>query len=617
MTEPAKVTKPDFAPLDFAPPEVEVDETLDGGKIVRSAQALGACDAKMGDYLVDWAALAPERTFLAERDGQGGWRKLSYADALDSVERLAQALIDRGFGPGRTLMILSDNSIDNALLQLAAQHIGTPAVPVSPAYSLMSNDHAKLRAIHDLIDPSLVYAEDGARFAGALEAIGVGSDRLVTSIAQAAATTVADMLKTAKTEAVDLAFAGVGPDSIAKILFTSGSTGEPKGVINTQRMLVSNQQMIAQLWHFLAEKPPVIVDWLPWNHTFGGNHNFNMVLRHGGTLYIDDGKPVPALVGKTIANLHDVSPTLYFNVPIGFSSLLDHLESDVELRSNFFRELDAVFYAGAALPQNLWERMEAASIAERGVRVPMISAWGATETAPMVTTVHFPIERAGVIGLPGPGVSLKLVPAGDKLEMRVKGPNVTPGYWRRPDLTKAAFDDEGFYKIGDAGRFARENDPSSGIVFDGRTAEDFKLSTGTWVFVGALRIALIAACAPAIQDAVPVGEYKDEVGLLIFPNLNGCRSLAGLAEDTPIEQIVSHQAVRDHVRTALAEHNRKNPGSSTRVTRALLMAEPPSIDANEITDKGYINQHAVTQRRADLVRDVLAEAPSDRVIVVP
>ena len=616
MTEPTRAPKPDFAPLDFAPPEVEVVELPDGGMIVRSAQKLGACDAKMGDYLIDWAALAPKRTFLAERDGQGGWRNLSYADALDSVERLAQALIDRGIGPGRTLMIVSDNSIDNALLQLAAQHIGAPAVPVSPAYSLMSKDHAKLRAIHDQIQPSLVFADDGARFAGALEAIGIGSDRLVTSIPQSDATTIGQMLKTTKTEAVDLAFAGVGPDSIAKILFTSGSTGEPKGVINTQRMLVSNQQMIAQLWHFLADKPPVIVDWLPWNHTFGGNHNFNMILRHGGTLYIDDGKPVPALIGKTVANLREVSPTLYFNVPIGFSSLLDHLETDADLRANFFRQLDAVFYAGAALPQNLWERMENVSIGERGVRVPMISAWGATETAPMVTTVHFPIERAGVIGLPGPGVSLKMVPAGDKLELRVKGPNVTPGYWQRPDLTEAAFDADGFYKIGDAGRIACDDDPASGIVFDGRTAEDFKLSTGTWVFVGALRITLIAACAPAIQDAVPVGENHDQVGLLIFPNIAGCRSLSSLDEDAPIEELLADSAVRDHVRNTLDRHNRDNPGSSTRVGRALLMAQPPSIDANEITDKGYINQRAVAQRRADLVAQVLAENPPDQVIII-
>lgn len=617
MTPPTtNDTKPGFAPLDFAPPDVTVEPLSDGGVIVRSSQKLGACDTKMGDYLIDWASLAASRTFLAERDGTGGWRKLSYRQTLNRVERLAQALLDRGFGPGRTLMILSDNGIDSALLQLAAQHIGMPAVPVSPAYSLMSKDHAKLKTIHDLVRPSLVYAKDGDRFAAALAAIGVGPDQLVTSVAKDGVTTVDDLLQTPKTDAVDLAFAGVGPDSIAKILFTSGSTGAPKGVINTQRMLVSNQQMIAQLWRFLGDHPPVIVDWLPWNHTFGANHNFNMILRHGGTLYIDDGKPVPALIGKTVANLRDVSPTLYFNVPIGFAALLDHLENDAELRGNFFKRLDAVFYAGAALPQSLWDRLEDVAIAERGERVPMISAWGATETAPMVTTVHFPIERAGVIGLPGPGVALKMVPAGGKLEMRVKGPNVTPGYWQRPDLTQAAFDKDGYYKIGDAGRFARDEDPAGGIVFDGRTAEDFKLSTGTWVHVGALRVAVISACAPALQDAVLVGEYGDHVGVLAFPNMAGCRTLAGLADDTPVETVLASHVVRDHVRDALVRHNIENTGSSTQIARILLMADPPSIDTNEITDKGYINQRAVAERRADLVADVMANAPSSSVIVV-
>lgn len=616
MTATPADPKPAFAPLDFARAAVDVERLADGGMILRSPQKLGACDTKMGDYLVDWAALAPTRVFLAERDGSGGWRELTYAQALDQVERLAQALLDRGFGPGRTLMILSDNGIDNALLQLAAQHVGAPAVPVSPAYSLMSKDHAKLKAIHELVQPSLVYAKDAGPFSAALKAIGAGPDRLVTSVPQPGTATIDDLLKTAKTDAVDFAFAGVSSDSIAKILFTSGSTGAPKGVINTQRMLVSNQQMIAQLWRFLGEKPPVIVDWLPWNHTFGANHNFNMVLRHGGTLYIDDGKPVPALIDRTVANLREVSPTLYFNVPIGFAVLLDHLEADAALRANFFKRLDLLFYAGAALPQNLWERLEDLSVAERGVRVPMISAWGSTETAPMVTTVHFPIERAGVIGLPGPGVALKMVPTGGKLEMRVKGPNVTPGYWQRPDLTEAAFDDEGYYKIGDAGRLLDEHDASAGVVFDGRTAEDFKLSTGTWVHVGALRIALIAACAPAVQDVVLVGEYGDHAGALIFPNLPGCRALAGLADDAPIEQVLADQAVRSHVRETLLRHNTENPASSTAIARAFLMAEPPSIDANEITDKGYINQRAVRERRAGLVDRVMTEAPDGDVIQV-
>jgi feruloyl-CoA synthase len=544
----------------------------------------------VGEWLVRWAGEAPERVFLAERAGDG-WRRLTYRDALAAVRRVGQALLDRGLDATRPVAILSENGVDHALLALGAMHVGVPAVPVSPAYSLMSKDFGKLKEIFDLVRPGLVYAADPARFGPALEAVG------------ARATPIAELLERAPTPRVDEAFARIGPDTVAKILFTSGSTGAPKGVINTHRMLCANQQMHAQAWQFLEDRPPVLVDWLPWNHTFGGNHNFNAVLRNGGTLYVDAGKPLPGLVETSVRNLREISPTVYFNVPRGFDLLLPYLESDAELRASFFRELEVVCYAGAALPQNLWERFERLAIAS-GSGVAMVSAWGATETAPGVTLVHYPIARTGVIGLPAPGCELKLVPSGGKLEARVRGPNVTPGYYGREDLTRAAFDDEGFYRIGDALKFADPADPEQGLMFDGRVAEDFKLATGTWVHVGAVRIKLIAAGNPLIQDAVITGHDRDAVGALVFLNPAAANGMT-----------------REATRAAVAEALRKlaaesGSGSSTHPVRALVLAEPPSIDANEITDKGYINQRAVLERRAALVERLYANPADPEVIAV-
>ncbi len=385
-------------------------------------------------------------------------------------------------------------------------------------------------------------------------------------------------------------------------------------MINTQRMLCANQQMITQCWPFLKEEPPVIVDWLPWNHTFGSNHNFNMVLAHGGTMYIDEGKPAPGLFEKSVANLREVAPTLYFNVPRGFDALLNVLEKDAGLAQKFFSRLKIAFYAGAALPQNLWTRMERLAQAQ-GSDVAMVSAWGSTETAPMVTCVHFPIPRAGVIGLPAPGCELLMVPDGGKLEMRVRGANITPGYWKRPDLSSDAFDEQGFYRIGDAGKFADPDHPERGIEFDGRIAEDFKLGSGTWVHVGSLRVKAIAALAPVAQDIVIAGHDRAEIGLLIFANAPGCRLLCpDLPADAPLETLISDARVRAHIRAGLAAMAREGGGSSTYARRALLMAEPAAIDANEITDKGYINQRAVLARRAALVEALYASAPGPDII---
>jgi feruloyl-CoA synthase len=615
------MAKAAFNRLAFAPPAVEVTPLADGGCVLRSPQALGPYGRCVGEYLVHWGTTTPEQLFLAERATDGGWRELRYGEALAQVRAIGQALLRRRLGADRPIAILSDNSIDHALLTLAGMYVGVPVAPVSPSYSLASRDYAKLRHVLGLLKPGLIFVQDGAKFAPALAAIDRGEAEIVSAGGSAAGQKTTPFPKLVATQPqpqVDNAYRAVTPDTVAKILFTSGSTDLPKGVINTQRMLCANQQAIAQIWPFLAEKPPVIVDWLPWSHTFGGNHNFNMMLRHGGTICIDEGKPALGLVERTVANLAEISPTIYFNVPRGYDMLLPRLESDAALRASFFRRLDLIFYAAAALPQNLWERLEEVAFAARGERVRMVSSWGATETAPLVTSVHFEMERAGVIGLPVPGVLLKMVPNAGKMELRVRGPNVTPGYYKRDDLTAAAFDDEGYYKIGDAGRFAVPNEPIRGIEFDGRIAEDFKLLSGTWVHVGGLRVKAIAAGAPVIQDCVVTGHDRADVGLLIFPNPVGCRSLCPDAPgNAPLAALIERVEVRQRIAAALAALANDGSGSSTYPTRALLMAEPPSGDANEITDKGYINQRAVLLRRAALVERLYADKPEADVIVHP
>jgi feruloyl-CoA synthase len=560
--------------MKFAPAEVEQEKRADGTLVLRSPQKLGPYARCVTEWLVQWSDRAPERVFLAERQASGAWKKTTYREAYGEVRRIGQALLDRGLGAERPVAILSDNSVDHALLSLGAMHVGVPVAPVSPAYSLMSKDFGKLKYIFELVRPGLVYAAEPQKFSAALDSV------------KATPVKMQELLETNPGSTLEREHLKVGPDTVAKILFTSGSTGTPKGVINTQRMLCANQQQLAQAWPFVEHKPPVVVDWLPWNHTFGGNHNFNMVLRNGGTLYVDGGKPVPGLVETTARNLREVAPTMYFNVPRGYDLLLPLLETDAELRRNFFKDLEVLFYAAAALPLNLWQRIEKLARAETGGKLAMLSAWGSTETAPLATSVHFLMERPGVIGLPVAGCELKLVPSAGKLEVRVKGVNVTPGYYQRADLTAAAFDEEGFYRIGDAVKLADPGDPARGVVFDGRVAEDFKLSTGTWVSAGMVRVKLIAAADPLIQDAVITGHDRNEVGALVF--------LSAAAKDLKPEEL----------KTRLIDSLKKlkqEGGSSTYPARLLIMTEPPSIDANEITDKGYMNQRAVLERRAALV----------------
>ncbi len=591
---------------------------MDGSILLQSKMPLGPFEPNLVNVFRAAVERAPSRIFLAERSGNV-WRRLTYEQARGLVDAIAASLIERGISADRPIMILSGNAIDHALLMLAGCTAGVPVAPISVAYSLQSQDHGKLKYIAELLNPGLVYVADTAPFGKALAALDLSNTALVASENGANLDGVTPFNQLAALrlgQDVETAVASIGPDTVAKILFTSGSTGLPKGVINTHRMLTANQQQLAQIWPFIAEQPLVLVDWLPWNHTFGGNHNFNMALRHAGTFYIDAGKPLPALVGETVRNLGEISPTIYFNVPAGYAALLPYLEKNNALAESFFSKLRMIFYAGAALPQDLWTRLEAVSVRTTGMRIPMTSSWGTTETAPAATAAHFLIDQAGVIGVPLPGVQVKLVPAGAKTEIRVRGPNVSPGYWKRSDLTAAAYDEEKFYKPGDAVRLADPADPAKGLIFDGRLAEDFKLMTGTWVNVGTLRIGTLAACAPVLQDAIIAGDNQEFVGMLAWLNIAGCQALVGDAIPNAPRDLCRHPAVREHVAHAMTRWNNEQLGSSTRIMRILILADAPSIDANEITDKGYINQRlALERRRADVER-LFADVPDDAVIII-
>ena len=610
----------EFAVIDFAPSRVSIEGTPETGFIFTSALPLQPYRENLAQMLRHWARHTPGRVFLGERQADGAWRCLSYAEVNSQADAVAQALIDRKLGPYRPLMILSGNSIDHALLMLGCFIAGVPVVPVSVPYSLLSKDYLKLRFIFEEVCPGMIYVADGDLFATALSSLDLAGVEVLAGQGEPAGfstTPFSNLLETPVTADVYRALSQVGAETVAKILYTSGSTGQPKGVLNTHGMLCANQQMLSQIWPFTVQTPPVLVDWLPWNHTFGGNHNFNLVLNQGGTLYIDGGKPAPGMVEQTVRNLAEISPTIYFNVPVGYAMLLPHLEQDEELRNNFFKNLQLIFYAGAALPQDLWERLENVAIQATGKKVVMTSSWGSTETSPLATAAHFTLEKAGVIGIPCPGVTLKMLPNGDSYELRVKGPNVTPGYFRRPDLTAAAFDAEGYYLIGDAGRFVDPDDPSKGISFAGRVAEDFKLMSGTWVRVGILRVEVLTAAAPVLQFALVTGHDREYVGILGWANLAACRKLCNdPAGDLSPGELLQRPEVEAHLRDKLTKFNATQQGSSSRIVRIMLMSEPPDSDANEITDKGYINQRAALQRRQGLVEQLYAEQPGPGVIVL-
>jgi len=599
--------------------DVVLETHADGVIHIRAAQPLGKYHHRLSDALEHWARTAPDRVFLAQRDSQGDWRKLSYAQVLSDVRRIGAALLRRGLSPDKPIVVLSGNDIEHALLGLAATYVGIPYAPISPAYSLMSSDFGKLRMIIELLTPGLVFVNDGGPFARALYATVPDEIELVVARnppGNRKTTLFSDLLGTQDDAAVATAHEAVTPDTIVKFLFTSGSTGSPKAVINTHRMLCSNQAMLASGFAFVTDEPPVVVDWLPWSHTFGSNHNFNMVLTCGGSLYIDDGNPTPPGVPKTVRNLREIAPTIYFNVPKGYEALISHFRADETLRRNFFSRLKVLFYAGAGLNQTTWDELTQLAVETTGERIIFLSSLGSTETSPLALACSWDFDRPGNIGVPTPGVELKLVPNEGKLEARLRGPHITPGYWRQHDLTRDAFDEEGFYKIGDALKFVDPNDPGKGLLFDGRIAEDFKLSTGTWVSVGPLRARFIDHFAPYVRDVVFAGADRDFIVALVFPDIEACRKLGGLGADATPADIVGAPRVRQKFAEQLKKLAVLSQGSSTRVARAILMAELPSMDKSEMTDKGSINQRAVLRNRATLVDELYGTPLSSRVIAV-
>ncbi len=617
-TTPAQGGVP-LRPVRLGSADVVVERRDDGAIVMRSPHPLPPYPNNLTARLVHWAKQAPDRLFLAQRDAAGEWRKLTYAQTLAATRSIAAALLQRDLSRERPIAILSGNDIEHALLGLAAMHVGIPYAPISVPYSLLSQDFGKLKAIIEILTPGLVFAADGAMFARAIAAAVPRNVKVLTTAnppTDRSATLFAALTSTPVTAAVDVAHASVGPDTIAKILFTSGSTGQPKGVINTQSMLCANQAMICAGLAFVGDEPPVVVDWLPWNHTFGSNHNFGLVLDNGGSLYIDEGKPLPGAIEATVRNLRDIAPTIYFNVPKGFEMLAPRLAADRALREMFFSRLKVMFYAGAALSQHVLDALQEIAVKTIGQRIMFLSSLGSTETAPAALACTWESDRAGNIGLPLPGVELKLVGRGDKLEARLRGANITPGYWRAPALTAQAYDEEGYYMIGDTLKFADPADPAKGLLFDGRIAEDFKLATGSWVSVGPLRAAFIAHCAPLVRDVVLAGPERDEVTALIIPDVEACRRLApDMAHDTPAAALLADPRVRAAFARLLGGFAEPHRGTSSRVVRAILLGEPPSLDRGEMTDKGSINQRAVLAHRAALVEDLYADPPPPHAIL--
>ena len=608
-----------FRPFEFGVTTVSHQTSQSGAQYLRAEQALDAYPDRLTDRLAMWAKTRPNHVFIARRarlpDGQlGDWVLVTYAQAWQRARAIAQALLDRGLDKERPVAILSENSIEHAMLSLGSMLAGVPYVPISPPYALVSEDFDKLRHVLKTVTPGLIFAPDAMRYGRALEAVvPMGTEVVLCegTLSDRTHTPYQALCETSDTVAVDVAIEATGPDTIVKFLFTSGSTKMPKAVINTQRMCCANQQQMAQSMPVLATHPLVLVDWLPWNHTFGGNHNFGMVVYHGGTLYIDDGKPTPALIQETLRNLREIAPTVYFNVPTGFEAIANAMTTDDQLRKTLLSRVQMFFYAGAAMAQPIWDSLAASAEREIGERIVIGTGLGMTESAPFAIFVTNPHVRAGDLGVPAPGVELKLLAQEGKTEVRYRGPNITPGYWRNAQETQAAFDDEGFFITGDAVLWIDESNPNLGLKFDGRIAEDFKLATGTFVSVGPLRAKIIAAGAPYVQDAVITGLNRKDVGAMLFTTPK-IRELAALPSDAPLSAVLASDAVRSHFQAVVNTLASHATGSAGRVARLCLLSVPPTIDKGEITDKGSINQRAVLQHRDDLVEalhgDTLADA---------
>lgn len=597
-----------YRSLKFGIDKVKYHVTETGITYLEADQALGPYANTITDRFIHWSTIQPNQTIFAQRkvmeNGQlGDWDRISYSQALESAKKIGQALLNRGLNTERPVLILSENSIDHALVALACIYVGVPYCPASPAYSIISQDFEKLRHIVNTLTPGLVYAFDGFKYEKAiLQTVSPDTEVVLSKGSMKRPfTTLKQLLDTQITQEVEQAKLLTGPESIVKFLFTSGSTKQPKAVINTQKMWCSNQQQMTQSMPVLASEPLTLVDWLPWNHTFGGNHNFGMILYNGGTLYIDDGKPTPALIHETLRNLREISPTVYFNVPSGFESIANNMKTDEILRKTLLAKVKMFFFAGASLAQPIWDSLFESAEKEVGERIVMGTGLGMTESGPFAIFVTNPDVREGDLGVPTAGMTLKLVPSGDKTEVRYKGPNITPGYWRSPQETKEVFDEEGFFCTGDAVKWIDEGNPDLGLKFDGRTAEDFKLSTGTFVSVGPLKAKIINLAAPYVQDAVITGLNQKEVGAMLFTN-NKIRQLANAGNDVPLNEIYKDPKVTAFFQNVIDQLAKDATGSASKVARAILLEDPASIDKGEITDKGSINQRAVLKHRDSLVK---------------
>lgn len=592
-------------------PVVRSETRSDGSILVWTEEELAAYPRCITERFMHWAATAPDRVWMAERTVSRDIEEITYAEAARKIRAIASVLVARNLSPEKPLLILSGNSIAHALMALAAQHVGVPSAALAPAYSQSGGDYLKFRDVVRQLTPGMIFADNASVFAPAIEAV-IDQDVPVVSVEGHVSgrenIRLDDLTSAAPSAQMEAEHAKVGPDTVAKFLFTSGTTGSPKAVIQTQRMICSNPQMDAQCYLFMNDEPPTVVDWAPWNHTASGNRVFHIVIYFGGTYYIDDGRPTPKDIGRTIENLREFSPTWYFNVPLGYQMLLDAMETDLQLRDTFFAKLKMLFYAGAGMSQSVWDRLTRVAQEMIPGGVPLCTGFGATETGPSALLWHRKEDRAGNLGVPLPGVIFKLVPDGDKLEGRVKGPSVTPGYWRNTKLTTEAFDEEGFYRFGDAFRFVEDGNAAAGFYFDGRVAENFKLASGTWVAVGPLRARLADDLKGLATDTVIAGEGHNELGALVLPDWAALKTLAG-DRSLEGEALLNHPAVRRVTTERLRDHANRATGSASRVMRVMFIDVPLSFDKGEVTDKGSINQRAVLRNRADLVDCLWSDDP--------
>ncbi|MGI3166978.1 feruloyl-CoA synthase [Pseudooceanicola sp. 200-1SW] len=596
---------------DFWAPVIRHETREDGSILVWQEEELGSYPRCMTERFMHWAEVAPDRDWIVERGGEDdAWQPMTYGEAAQKIRAIGSALLAMGLSPERPLLILSGNSVRHAIMALAAQHVGVPSAALAPAYALAKGDLGKLMDVAAQLTPGMVYAEDATPFGRAIHEVFDASVPVVCVSGQLKDRAVLhfdDLAATAPSAEMEAAFAALDADTVAKFLFTSGTTGSPKAVIQTQRMLCSNQVMINDSYRFLNHEPPVVCDWAPWNHTAAGNKVFNLVIYNGGTLYIDDGKPTPKDIGRTIRNLRDVSPTWYFNVPLGYQMLLDAMERDADLRKTFFKRVKMLMYAGAGMSQPVWDRITRIADQEVEGGVVLATGFGSTETGPFSLMCCEKQETAGNLGVPSRGITLKLAPEGGKYEARVKGPNITPGYWRNEKLSAEAFDEEGFYRFGDAFRFVEPGNPAAGFYFDGRLAENFKLASGTWVAVGALRAQLTNDLKGLASDVVVAGEGHTELGALVVPDWDALAAMVD--EDVTDEALLNHPKVRRVAADLLDAHAARATGSASRVTRMMFLEVPLSFEKGEVTDKGSINQRAVLRHRADLVENLWSEDP--------